>query len=78
MFLRKHKSSSKLGIVKPENRLLGLLGKDRVFRASFHDIGKDYQVSFGESKKETGNAMMEAEYNKAKANMTAQQIRSFF
>jgi len=77
MFLRKPKSSSKLDIVKPENRLLGLVGKDRNFRASFHDIVKDYQVSYGESKKESGNAMMEAEYNKAKANMTAQQIRSF-
>ena len=76
MFLRKHKSSSKLGIVKPENRLLGLLGKDRVFRASFHDIGKDYQVSFGESKKETGNAMMEAEYNKAKADHFVEEAQA--
>jgi hypothetical protein len=77
MFLRKHKSSSKLGIVTPENRLLGLLGEDRVFRALFHHIGKACQVSYGESKKEIGNALLEAEYNKAKANLTAQQIRSF-
>jgi hypothetical protein len=74
--LRKHKSRSKLGIVKPENRLLGLLGRKRTFRASFYDIGKGCQVSYGKSKKETGNALLEAEYNKAKANMAAQQIRS--
>ena len=77
MSLRKHKSSSKLDIVTPENRLLGLLGKDRIFRSLFHDIGKACQVSYGESRKEIGNAMLEAEYNKAKANMSAQQIRSF-
>lgn len=77
MSLRKHKSGSKLNMIKPENQLIGLLGKDRVFRALFHDVGKACQVSYGESRKEIGNAMLEAEYNKAKANMTAQQIRSF-
>jgi hypothetical protein len=78
MSLRKHKSGSKLGIVTPENRLLGLLGRKRTFRASFYDIAKDCQISYGKSRKETRNALLEAECNKAKAHMTAQQIRSFF
>ena len=77
MLFRKHKSGSKLVIVKPENRLLGLLRRETGFRASFYDTGKNCQITCGESRKEIENALLEAEYNKAKANMTAQQARSF-
>jgi hypothetical protein len=77
MFSRKHKSGSELGIVKPEKRLIGLLRREMGFKTSFHEIGKNCQIIYGESKKEIESALLEAEYNKAKANLTAQQARSF-
>ena len=77
MLFRKHKSGSKLGIAKPESRLLGLLRRETGFKTSFHEIGKNYQITYRESKKEIESALLEAEYNKAKANLTAQQARSF-
>jgi hypothetical protein len=77
MLFRKHKSGSKLGIVKLENRLLGLFRRETGFKDSFYDIGKNCQITYGESRKEIENALLEAEYNKAKANITAQRARSF-
>lgn len=77
MLFRKHKSGSKLGIAKPESRLLGLLRRETGFKTSFYVIGKNCQITYGESKKEIESALLEAECNKAKANLTAQQARSF-
>jgi hypothetical protein len=77
MLFRKHKIGSKLGIVKPESRLLGLLRRESDFKTSFHEIGRNCQITYGESRKEIESAFLEAEYNKAKANLTSQQARSF-
>ena len=76
MLLRKHKNRGKLGIVKLENRLLGFIRRDTGFISSFN-VGKDRQITYDEFRKETENALLQIEYNKAKANMTAQQVHSF-
>jgi hypothetical protein len=78
MLFRKHKSGSRLGIVKAENRLLGLLRRETGFKTSYYELGKNYQIAYGEPREEVENALLEAEYNKAKANMAVNQARSFF
>lgn len=77
MFTRKQKIGNNLSIVKPENRLLGLLKTETVFKALLGGLEKNNQVTCGESKKEIENAMLEAEYNRAKAILTTQQARAF-
>lgn len=78
MFKGKKKIGSNLGAVKPENRLLRLLRSDVGFQVSLISVErKDKKDDYDESQKEIDNAMLEAEYQKAKATMMMQQTRSF-
>jgi len=79
MFARKKKFESNSGVIKPRNRLLRLLRANTGFQASLISLERtdqedDYNAC---AQKEIGNAMLEAEYKKAKAIMAIQQHRSF-
>ena len=74
MFTRKKKIGSDLGEIKPENRLLRLLRSDTGFQASLISLERtDLEDAYGEVQREIRNAMLEAEYKKAKAIMMWQQ-----
>ena len=78
MFTRKRKIGSNSGVIKPENRLLRLLRSDTGFQAFLINLERTNQEdAYNESWKEIRNAMLEAEYKKAKAIMTMQQHRNF-
>jgi hypothetical protein len=78
MFTRKKKIGSNSGVIKPENRLLRLLRSDTGFQAFLINLERTNQEdAYNESWKEIRNAMLEAEYKKAKAIMTMQQHRNF-
>jgi len=78
VFTRKKKIGSNSGVIKPENRLLRLLRSDKGFQASLISLErKDQEDAYNESQKEIGNAMLGAEYKKAKAIMTMEQHRNF-
>jgi len=78
MFTRKKKIGSELGEIKPENRLLRLLGSDIGFQASLISLERtDQEDAYSEAQKEVRNAMLEAEYKKAKAIMMMQQHPNF-
>jgi len=79
MLTRKNKSGINSGVIKLENRLLRLLRSDTGFQAYLISLEKsdqedDYNAC---AQKEIGNAMLEAEYKKAKAIMMMQQHRNF-
>jgi hypothetical protein len=77
MFTRKKKIGSDLGEIKPENRLLRLLRSDTGFQASLISLERtDLEDAYGEVQREIRNAMLEAEYKKAKAIMMWQQHRN--
>ena len=78
MFTGKKKIRSNLGVVKTENRLLRLLKSGVGFQVSLTSVArKDQEDAYDESQKEVYNAMLEAEYQKAKAIMATQQARSY-
>jgi hypothetical protein len=78
MFSGKKKIRSNLGVVKTENRLLRLLKSGVGFQVSLTSVErKDQEDAYDESQKEMYNAMLEAEYQKAKAIMATQQARSY-
>ena len=76
MFTRKKKSGSNSGVIKSENSLLRLLRSDTGFQASLISLERTNQEdAYNEAQKEIRNAMLEAEYKKAKAIMMMQQHR---
>lgn len=76
MFTRKKKSGSNSGVIKSENSLSRLIRSDTGFQASLISLErKDQEDAYSGSQKEIGNAMLEAEYKKAKAIMMMQQHR---
>jgi len=78
MFTRKKKIGSNSGVIKPENRLLRLLRPNTGFQAFLINRERTNQEdAYSEAQKEVGNAMLEAEYKKAKAVMAMQQHRNF-
>ena len=78
MFARKKKIGSELGEIKPENRLLRLLRSDIGSQGSPFSLETTNQEdAYSEAQKEVRNAMLEAEYKKAKAIMMMQQHRNF-
>jgi len=78
MFTGKKKIRSNPGVVKTENRLLRLLKSGVGFQVSLTSVDrKDQEDAYDESQKEVYNAMLEAEYQKAKAIMATQQARSY-
>jgi len=78
MFTRKQKIGSNSGAAKPQNRLLRLLRSDIGFQASLISLERrDQEDSYNKSQKEIANAMLEAEYNKAKAIIMTQRARNF-
>jgi hypothetical protein len=79
MFTRKKKIGSDLGVIEPENRLLRLLRSDTGFQAFLISLQRTNQEdAYSISQKEVGNAMLEAEYKKAKVIMMMQQQRRNF
>jgi len=79
MFNRKKKIGSNSGVIKPENKLLRLLRSNTGFQASPLSLERtdqedDYNACI---QKEIRNAMLEAEYQKAKTIMMMQQHRNF-
>jgi len=78
MFARKKKIGSELGKIKPENRLLRLLRSDIGSQGSPFSLETTNQEdAYSEAQKEVRNAMLEAEYKKAKAIMMMQQHPNF-
>jgi len=78
MLKGKKKIESNLGIVKTESRLLRMLRSGIGFQVSLNSVARrDNEDAFKGSQKEIDNALLEAEYQKAKAIMTSQQARSF-
>jgi len=79
MFTRKKKIGSDLGVAKSGNRLLRLLRSDMGSQASLMSSAKaEREDAYGEAQKEITNAMLEAEYERAKAVMATQQHRNFY
>jgi len=78
MFTNKKKIGHNSGVMEPENRLLKLLRSDTGFQAFLINLeGTNQENAYSEAQKEVGNAMLEAEYKKAKAIMAMQQHRNF-
>jgi len=79
MFTRKKKIGSDLRDIKPENRLLRMLRSDTGSQAFLINLERTDQEDFyGEAQKEVRNAIIEAEYKKAKAIMATQQHRNLY
>ena len=79
MFTRKKKIGSDLRDIKPENRLLRMLRSDTGSQAFLISLERTAQEDFyGEAQKEVRNAIIEAEYKKAKAIMATQQHRNLY
>jgi hypothetical protein len=77
MFTNKKKIGNNSGIIKSTDRLLRLLRSDTGFQASLISLERtDQEDAYDEPQKEVGNAMLEAEYKKAKAIMAIQQHRN--
>jgi hypothetical protein len=77
MFTNKRKIGNNSGVVKSTDRLLRLLRSDTGFQASPISLEKtDQEDAYYELQKEVGNAMLEAEYKKARAIMSIQQRRN--
>jgi 7,8-dihydro-6-hydroxymethylpterin-pyrophosphokinase len=78
MFARKKKIGSNLGVMELQNRLLRLLRSDTGFQAFLISPDRTNQENASsESQKDFENAMLEAEYKKAKAFMTMQRHPNF-
>ena len=78
MLKGKKKIVSNLGVVKTENRLLRLLRSEIGFQVSLNSVKRtDKGNVYEQSRKEIDNALAEAEYQKARAVMTSQQVRTF-
>ena len=78
MLKGKKKIVSNLGVVKTENRLLRLLRSEMGFQVSLDSVERtDNKNVYEQSRKEIDNALAEAEYQKARAAMTSQQVRTF-
>ena len=78
MFKDRKKIVSNLGIVKPGNRLLRLLKSELGFQVSLTSAAVDAKEdTYEESQREVNIALAEAEYQKAKATMTIQQVRTY-
>lgn len=78
MLKGKKKIVSNLGVVKTENRLLRLLRSEIGFQVSLNSVERtDKGNVYEQSRKEIDNALAEAEYQKARAVMTSQQVRTF-
>jgi len=79
MFKNKKKIGSNLGIIKPESQLLRLLRSDTGFQASLVSLERtDQEEAYNAcAQKETANAMLDAEYKKAKAIAMMQQHGNF-
>jgi hypothetical protein len=78
MLSRKSKSEINSGVIRPGNRLLRLLRSDTGFQARLISLERtdqedDYNAC---AQKEIRNAMLEAEYKKAKTIMMMQQHRN--
>ena len=78
MLKGKKKIVSNLGVGKTENRLLRLLRSEMGFQVSLDSVERtDNKNVYEQSRKEIDNALAEAEYQKARAVMTSQQVRTF-
>jgi len=79
MFTKKKKTGSNSTLTKPENRLLRLLRSDKGFQASLISLERtDREDACTEDQKMIGNAMLEAEYKKAKALLAFQNNQRFY
>jgi len=73
------KVKSNLEVAKSGNRLLRLLGLDAGFQAPILCLEKTEEKSvYNDGWREVRNAIIEAEYRKAKAIMAMQQHRNFY
>ncbi len=78
MLKDKKKIKSNLGVIKPGNRLLRLLKSEIGFHISLASTNrKDLENVYEQPQKEIDNALAEAEYQRAKATITAQQVRTY-
>jgi len=78
MFPKKKKIGSSSTLTKPENRLLRLLRPDTGFQASLISLERtDREDACSEDRKMIENAMLEAEYQKARALLAFQNNQRF-
>ncbi len=78
MLKDKKKIKSNLGVTKPGNRFLRLLKPEIGFQISLASTNrKDLENVYEQPQKEIDSALAEAEYQRAKATMTAQQVRTY-
>jgi hypothetical protein len=78
VFTRKKKVGSNSGVVKPENRLLRLLRSNDVLQGSLVSLeNTDREDAYSEDQKTIRNAMLEAEYQNAKALLAFQRNERF-
>ena len=78
MLKGRKKIVNNLDIAKPENRLLRLLKSELSFQFSLTSVADNAKEdTCKDSQKEIDIAFAEAEYQKAKAGIATQQIRSF-
>jgi len=79
VFTRKKKVGSSLGVVKPENRLLRLFRSDDAFQGSLVSLeNTDREDAYSVDQKMIRNAMLEAEYRRAKALLAFQDNKHFY
>jgi len=86
MFKNRRKNGNSSGERKSENRILRMLGLDKVFATSPVGLEEKDQENacanpweeYAHAWEETRNALSEAEYNKAQALLTLQQSKQRF
>jgi hypothetical protein len=77
--LSRRKIGSTLGVREPRNRFLRLLRSDVADQASPVNPERMGQEQFShEARVAVENAMLQAEYNRARAMIASQQARSFY
>lgn len=79
MFARKKKVEGGLGAVRPENRLLRLFRSSDVFQGSLVSLeGIDREDAYSGDPKMIRNAMLEVEYQSAKALQAFRNSSRFY
>ena len=79
MFIRKKKAGSNSGVMKPENRLLRLFRSNDVFQGSLVSLeNTDREDAYSADQKMIRNAMLEVEYQSAKALLAFQNNQRFY
>jgi len=77
MFTKEKKEESKAKSGRPRNRLLRLFGSNDIFSGSLVTLGADREDAYGVNPKTIEGAMLDAEYQKARAVLEFQRNERF-